>query len=151
MTDRRRRGGRAGGVLLVGLLAGTVLAGCSSNSAASDDPYLAALRSDPMSSYAVDRGELVHTGEQGRKDPSSTSKGQQARVLRSFALPSEQAVQQEMAAAVTAAEQAGWSVQSRSEQGAVLSRTGPDGRRLSLTVATSVSEPTELAVTLTAG
>lgn len=138
-------------MLLAALLAGTVVAGCGSDSAAGDDPSLVALRSDPMSSYAVDQGELIRTDEQGRKDASSSSKGQQARVLRSFQLPSEQAVQQEMAAAVAAAVQAGWSVESRSEQGAVLTRTGPDGQPLSLTVATSVSEPTELAVTLTAG
>lgn len=154
MTDRRRigspEGPRARVLNTAALIAAAalLLGGCGSSV---DDPYLVALRADPLASYAPPDTDADVSSEQARKDPSSTTKGQQAKILRSFRADDPAAVAAAIDDAVARAQDAGWRLDSRNEQGATLTRPGPETSTMRLTVATSPSEPTVVSLSMTAG
>jgi hypothetical protein len=130
------------------LAAAAVVAGCGGDA---QDPYLAALRADPLASYEPPGGDLDVSTEQARKDPSGTSKGQQAQILRTFRIDGPAAIAAAMDDAIAQAEGDGWNLDSHTEQGAVLSRPGPMSSTMRLTVAASTTAPAFVALTMTAG
>ncbi len=143
-----RRARRVGLTAALALVLAGLLSACDSSGS---DRYLAALRADPMSSYAPDGAEPDFTSERGHETSSSSGKGQQAQVLRVFELGQQERVLADIEAAAAEAAGHGWSEESRTETAAVLTRAGPDGQPMRLTLATSQTEPTTLTITLVAG
>ncbi len=150
-TDRRRPAPRKGPALrtlaaAVLVAAVALLAGCGYE----DDPYLFALRADPIASYAPPGTDVDVSIEQARKDPSSTTKGQQAKILRSFRTDDPATAMAAIDDPVAEAQDAGWQLESRNEQGATFSRPGP-ASDVAAHRRTSTTEPTVVAMSMTAG
>ena len=133
-------------VVLVGAVA--MLAACSRDE---DDAYLSALRADPLASYSPPSTELDVNTEQARADPSSTSKGQQAQILRSYRSDDPASTAAAMEALVARAQESGWQLDFEYERGSILTRPGPASSTMRLTVATSTDTPTKFSVSMTAG
>lgn len=116
-----------------------------------DDPYLAALEADPLAAYTPPGADQRLSAERARKDPPSVSEGRQASLLRSFDTEGPASAAAAIEAAVTRAQAAGWQLRSRGDQYATLTRPGPASSTMQLTVATSTTEPTVVAISMTAG
>jgi len=142
----RRPNGAVGAAAAAALFAATAVGGC-----ATAGPYLTALKADPLASYAPAGMNPGVNTEQARKNPSSTSKGQQAELLRSFDAEYPQSVAAAIDDAIARAQDAGWELESRNDQGAALTRDGPAASTMRLTIATSATEPSVLAIALKAG
>lgn len=145
-TDRRPRTGIRG-LGLSAVVTAALLTGCGG----AEDPYLAALRADPIASYAPTGADAELSVDQERQDPSGTTKGQQAKVLRSFRVRDPASASVAVGAAVARAQDVGWALESSHEHGASLTRPGPASSTMRLTVATSASEPTVVSLSMTAG
>ncbi|MCY7365783.1 MAG: hypothetical protein LH469_10820, partial [Frankiaceae bacterium] len=142
----RRPNGAVCAAAAAALFAAIAVGGC-----ATADPYLAALKADPLASYAPAGMDPGVNTEQARKDPSSTSKGQQAELLRSFDAEDPRSVAAAIDDAIARAQDAGWELEIRNDQGAALTRDGPAASTMRLTIATSATEPSVLAMTMKAG
>jgi len=128
-----------------------LLGSCGGGGGGGEDLYLAALREDPLSSYAPPGAEPEMSTEQARKDPSGLGKGQQAKILRSFRTDGPAGTTAAIDDALARAQDAGWVFDGRYDQGATLTRPGPAASTMRLTVATNTTEPSVVSISMAAG
>jgi hypothetical protein len=132
-------------MLAAGLVASLFgLIGCGS-----DEPYLAALQSDPMATWQPADAELTHESTQEYDAGGSASKQRLAQVRRIFALPSAQEVLVAQQRALKQARGDGWDRDELDRDG-FLQRSGPRGSTLTLSALPSATDDQELVVTLSA-
>ena len=124
------------------------LAACSDQE---DPSFLAALRADPMSSFVPPSATEAQRFEQDRSGSSNTSLGRQAQVLRTLKVGEVSERLPLMRELRDKAQQEGWILQSDTSQGIALDRTGLGDLPMRLTIASSATEPTSVALSLTAG
>lgn len=109
-------------------LAALALSGCGST----EPRYLADLREDPVARWEPEGGRLLRSSSTEAQTGSSARKARAAVLLRTFSLPSADAVAQAQRAGAAYAQQQGWVPQSVVPAGTRLSRPAPDGRSAEL-------------------
>jgi hypothetical protein len=114
-----------------------------------DSAQLTALKADPMASYQPEGGTPALSSEDDRREGSSAHKPREASVLHTFTFATASEVTAAIRSGTERARDHGWQLSSSSPAGALLTRSCAE-TTCTLTLATTVTTPTTLAIRLTA-